>query len=150
MMGLVTGVPIPVYTQLLPKHFLYRELLDHWSPEFNNIGFQPVTYAEVCPVQSFAADQPLSDTFGYQRPWYEFIAKYDQAHGLFRTNMRNFLMNRVFNERPALNQSFLLVDPDQVNDVFAVTESSDKIYGQFYHDCTVKCGVSRKAIPKLD
>lgn len=150
IMGLVTVIPTPVYTQLLPKHFLYRELLDHWSPEFNNIGFQPITYSEVCPVQAFNAEVPLTDTFGYQRPWYEHVAKTDQAHGLFRTNMRNFLMNRVFDEKPELNQAFLTVSPDQLNDVFAVTETTDKIYGQFYHDCTVKNGISRKAIPKLD
>ena len=151
ILGLVVVTPLPVYSQLLPKHFLYRDLLDHFQPEFNNIGFQPITYKEVCPVQAYK-DKPetLNDTFGYQRPWYEYVQKYDTAHGLFRTSLRNFLMNRTFNVKPELSESFLLVDPEQVNDVFSVTETTDKIYGQVWFDATAKLPICRTAIPKLD
>ena len=151
IIGVCVVTPVPVYTQLLPKHFTYRELLDHYQPEFNNIGFQPITYKEVCPVQAYN-DKPesLNDTFGYQRPWYEFVQKYDVAHGLYRTQLRNFLMNRTFNVKPELSESFLIVDPEQVNDVFSVTETTDKIYGQIYFKCTVKLPISRVSIPRLD
>lgn len=151
IIGVCVVTPVPVYTQLLPKHFTYRELLDHYQPEFNNIGFQAITYKEVCPVQAYN-DKPesLNDTFGYQRPWYEFVQKYDVAHGLYRTQLRNFLMNRTFNVKPELSESFLLVDPEQVNDVFSVTETTDKIYGQIYFKCTVKLPISRVSIPRLD
>lgn len=157
IMGLLIVTPLPVYTQLLPKHFTYRGLLDHYQPEFNHIGFQPITYKEVCPIQAFSQDpDTLNKEFGYNRPWYEYCQKYDQAHGLFRTNLSNFLMHRVFNDKPALSQQFLLIDPEQVTDVFAVTKAddgtnlSDKIYGQVFLDCTVKLPISRVAIPRLD
>jgi hypothetical protein len=157
IMGLLVITPLPVYTQLLPKHFTYRGLLDHYQPEFNHIGFQPITYKEVCPVQAYNSDpNSLNTEFGYNRPWYEYCQKYDQAHGLFRTNLSNFLMHRVFNNRPALSQQFLVIDPEQVTDVFAVTKAddgtdlSDKIYGQVFLDCTVKLPISRVAIPRLD
>lgn len=157
IMGLLIVTPLPVYTQLLPKHFTYRGLLDHYQPEFNHIGFQPITYKEVCPIQAFNQDpNTLNEEFGYNRPWYEYCQKYDQAHGLFRTNLSNFLMHRVFNDKPALSQQFLLIDPEQVTDVFAVTKAddgtdlSDKIYGQVFLDCTVKLPISRVAIPRLD
>lgn len=151
IMGLLVITPLPVYTQLLPKHFLYRGLLDHFNPEFNNISFQPITYREVCPIQSYNADpSSLTETFGYQRPWYEYCQRYDQAHGLFRTDLSNFLMHRVFDQKPELAQSFLLVDPDQVTDVFSVTDVTDKVYGQILLDCTVKLPVARVAIPRLD
>lgn len=157
IMGLLVITPLPVYTQLLPKHFTYRGLLDHYQPEFNHIGFQPITYKEVCPIQAYNDDpDSLSVEFGYNRPWYEYCQKYDQAHGLFRTNLSNFLMHRVFNNRPALSQQFLVIDPEQVTDVFAVTKAddgtdlSDKIYGQVFLDCTVKLPISRVAIPRLD
>ena len=84
------------------------------------------------------------------------MQKYDQAHGLFRTNLSNFLMNRVFNQKPELAQSFLVIDPEQVTDVFAVTKAddgsdlTDKIYGQIWFDCTAKLPISRVAIPRLD
>ena len=34
----------------MPKDFLYNGLLDHYQPEFDRIGFQPITYKEVCPM----------------------------------------------------------------------------------------------------
>lgn len=151
IMGLLIVTPLPVYTQLLPKHFTYRGLMEHYQPEFNLIGFQPIKYNEVCPIQAYN-DNPesLTETFGYNRPWYEFAQKYDVAHGLFRTDLSNFLMHRVFNQKPALAQSFLLVDPEQVTDVFAVTETTDKIYGQIWLDITCKLPIARVAIPRLD
>ncbi|UCS96027.1 MAG: major capsid protein [Microviridae sp.] len=151
IMGILVVTPLPVYTQLLPKHFTYRGLLDHFNPEFNNIGFQPISYKEVCPIQAYN-DNPssLSGTFGYQRPWYEYCQRYDQAHGLFRTSLSNFLMHRVFEVKPELAQSFLVIDPDQVTDVFSVTETTDKIYGQIRLDITCKLPVARIAIPRLD
>ena len=156
VLGVLTVTPIPVYTQILPKDFLYNELLDHYQPEFNNIGFQPIMYTELCPIQAFMARSNATDTtwqsqtFGYQRPWHEYVQKLDTAHGLFRTSMRNWIMNRTFNEAPKLNEAFLLVDPNQVNDVFAVTETTDKIYGQVWFDCVAKLPISRRAIPRLD
>lgn len=157
VMGILIVTPLPVYTQLLPKHFTYRGLLDHYQPEFNHIGFQPILYKEVCPIQAYnELPETIHDVFGYNRPWYEYVQKYDQAHGLFRSNLSNFLMNRVFNQKPELAQSFLVVDPEQVTDVFAVTkaddgtELTDKIYGQIWFDCTAKLPISRVAIPRLD
>ena len=151
IIGVMIISPSAVYTQLLPKHFTYRGLMDHFQPEFNNIGFQPILYKEVCPIQAYNANpDSLTDTFGYNRPWYEYVQKYDQAHGLFRTDLSNFLMHRVFNQKPELAQSFLIIDPEQVTDVFAVTETTDKIYGQIRMNCTVKLPVSRVAIPRLD
>lgn len=151
IMGILIVTPLPVYTQLLPKHFTYRGLMEHYQPEFNLIGFQPIKYNEVCPIQAYNANpDSLTETFGYNRPWYEYAQKYDVAHGLFRTSLSNFLMHRVFNEKPELAQSFLLVDPEQVTDVFAVTETTDKIYGQIWFDCTCKLPIARVAIPRLD
>lgn len=151
IIGLLVVTPLPVYTQLLPKHFTYRGLMEHYQPEFNLIGFQPIKYNEVCPIQAYNSNpDTLTQTFGYNRPWYEYVQKYDVAHGLFRTDLSNFLMHRVFNEKPELAQSFLLVDPEQVTDVFAVTQTTDKIYGQIWLDCTCKLPIARVAIPRLD
>jgi len=98
IIGLLTVTPVPVYTQLLPKDFTYNGLLDHYQPEFDRIGFQPITYKEVCPMNAVGDDDTnqLEQTFGYQRPWYEYVAKYDSAHSLFRTSMKNFVMAPVF------------------------------------------------------
>lgn len=150
VMGILTVVPRAIYTQVLPKHFLYRDLLDSFQPEFNYLGFQPITKAEICPVQAYNAGESLTDVFGYQRPWYEYVSMLDTAHGQFLTTMRNFLVNRVFNETPALNESFLLVDENQVNQVFSVTEATDKIFGQVVFNIDARLPIARAAIPRLD
>lgn len=152
IIGLLTVTPVPIYTQLLPKDFTYNGLLDHYQPEFDRIGFQPITYKEICPMNIVASDSTdqLNKTFGYQRPWYEYVAKYDSAHGLFRTNMKSFVMSRVFSGLPQLGQDFLLVDPDTVNQVFSVTEYTDKIFGYVKFNATARLPISRVAIPRLD
>lgn len=152
VIGLLTVTPVPVYTQLMPKDFIYNGLLDHYQPEFDRIGFQPITYKEICPMNAVGDDdtKQLEQTFGYQRPWYEYVAKYDSAHGLFRTSMKNFVMSRVFKGLPQLGQQFLLVDPDTVNQVFSVTEYTDKIFGYVKFNATARLPISRVAIPRLD
>lgn len=150
VMCIMSIVPVANYSQLLPKDYLYRDLLDHFQPEFNHLGFQPITYREVCPVQAFNAGMDLNTVFGYNRPWYELVQRYDMVHGDMRTTLRNFLINRVFDVAPQLSESFLLVDPEQVNDVFAVTQDTDKIIAQMYFDIKAKLPVSRVAIPRLD
>lgn len=152
IIGLLTVTPVPIYTQLLPKDFTYNGLLDHYQPEFDRIGFQPITYKEICPMNSDNSTSSgfMEKTFGYQRPWYEYVAKYDNAHGLFRTDMKNFVMHRTFSGLPQLGQQFLLVDPDTVNQVFSVTEYTDKIFGYVKFNATARLPISRVAIPRLD
>lgn len=151
IIGLLTVTPVPIYTQLLPKDFIYNGLLDHYQPEFDRIGFQPITYKEICPLNfDISNSDDLNKTFGYQRPWYEYVAKYDNAHGLFRTDMKNFIMHRTFSGLPQLGQQFLLVDPDAVNQVFSVTEYTDKIFGYVKFNATARLPISRVAIPRLD
>lgn len=152
IIGLLTVTPVPIYTQLLPKDFTYNGLLDHYQPEFDRIGFQPITYKEICPMNTDNSTFPgfMEKTFGYQRPWYEYVAKYDSAHGLFRTDMKNFVMHRTFSGLPQLSQQFLLVDPDTVNQVFSVTEYTDKIFGYVKFNATARLPISRVAIPRLD
>ena len=151
IIGLLTVTPVPIYTQLLPKDFVYNGLLDHYQPEFDRIGFQPITYKELCPLNFDISDmKQMNKVFGYQRPWYEYVAKYDNAHGLFRTDMKNFIMHRTFSGLPQLGQQFLLVDPAAVNQVFSVTEYSDKIFGYVKFNSTARLPISRVAIPRLD
>lgn len=152
VIGLLTVTPVPIYTQMLPKDFTYRSVLDHWAPEFSSIGYQPVTYKEMCPLN--VANQEdvsrLEETFGYQRPWYEHVAKYDTAHGLFRSDMNGFLMTRFFKGFPELGGRFLKVDPEVVNQVFSVTEFTHKIFGYVKFNCVVQSPIPRVSIPRID
>lgn len=153
IIGVISVVPVPCYSQLLPKHFLKRSPLDFYFPEFGKLGMQPITYNEVCPIQTYNSSDGvdgMQDTFGYQRAWYEYLARVDEVHGEFRLSMRNFLINRVFNERPELSEDFLTVNPEQINQVFAVTQMTDKIFGQLYFKVTAKRPIPEYGIPALE
>lgn len=151
VMVLLSVVPMPIYSQALPKYLLYRERLDSFNPEFDHIGFQPIRMSEVAPIQQWLKDNTkMNDVFGYQRPWYEYCQQLDTAHGLFKTDLRNFLINRVFGDVPVLGSDFTTVDESEVNDVFAVTDVSDKILGQIHFDITAKLPISRVVVPKLE
>lgn len=155
VIGILSVVPVPNYSQLLPKYFIKRDAFDYYFPQFGHIGMQPIKYDEVCPVQSYqeSTDQSnvLDETFGYQRAWYDYLASTDEVHGEFRTNLRNFVMNRTFDVKPELVKEFLTVDPSQLNDVFAIQDDSyDKILGQIYFDVKAKRPIPLYGIPKLE
>lgn len=151
VIGIMYVVPLPVYTQSLPKFFTYRDRLDYFNPEFDHIGYQPIYSKELAPIQQFISDSSgMDNVFGYQRPWYQYCQKNDKACGIFRTQLRNFLINRVFSAPPQLGASFTTVNEDDVNDVFSVTETTDKIFGQIYFDIEAKLPISRVVVPKLE
>ena len=136
IIGIMCVFPEPTYSQMLPKHFIKTETpLDYFFPEFGHIGMQPITYNEVTPLEVAAEDNregtsTLNDTFGYQRAWADYLANNDQVHGDFRTSLSQFVVSRVFNEKPELGHDFIAINPDDVDDVFVVTDDSDKMLGE--------------------
>lgn len=151
IIGILSVVPVPNYSQLLPKYFMRDNVLDYFFPEFGHIGYQPITYKEVCPIQAKAAGKDLSTVFGYQRAWYEYISRVDEVHGQMRTSLRDFLVNRVFDVAPQLSESFLLVDPSQTNQIFTVTAENEDVWmGQVYFDYQAKEPIPLYGIPKLE
>lgn len=151
VMVLAYVVPQSIYSQICPKDFLYRDLLDAWSPEFDQIGFQPIRASELFPVQQFAFDKSgIDNIFGFQRPWYEYCEVPDASVGLFNTELSNFLMHRVFSGVPQLGEKFTTVNHESVDHVFSVTEFTDKFFGQIHFSIDVKSPVSRVVIPSLE
>lgn len=152
ILGVMSVVPAANYSQLLPPHFTRMNLLDWHFPQFNNISYQPMLYKHLCPYQSFAANpEYINNVFGYQRAYWDLIASFDEVHGEFRGSMRNFVINRVFDKAPELSRDFLLVNPDHVNDVFAMTaENGDKILGSIAFDITKKTTIPRNSIPHIE
>ena len=152
ILGVMSVVPAANYSQLLPPHFTRMNLLDWHFPQFNNISYQPMLYKHLCPYQAYAANPAyVNNVFGYQRAYWDLIASFDEVHGEFRGSMRNFVINRVFDKAPELSKDFLLVNPDHVNDVFAMTaENGDKILGSIAFDITKKTTISRNSIPHIE
>lgn len=152
ILGVMSVVPAANYSQLLAPHFTRMNLLDWHFPQFNNISYQPMLYKHLCPYQAYAVNPAnVNNVFGYQRAYWDLIASFDEVHGEFRGSMRNFLINRVFDKAPELSKDFLLVNPDHVNDVFAMTsENGDKILGSIAFDITKKTTIPRNSIPHIE
>lgn len=152
ILGVMSVVPAANYSQLLAPHFTRMNLLDWHFPQFNNISYQPMLYKHLCPYQAYAVNpQNINKVFGYQRAYWDLISSFDEVHGEFRGSMRNFLINRVFDKAPELSKDFLLVNPDHVNDVFAMTaENGDKILGSIAFDITKKTTIPRNSIPHIE
>lgn len=152
ILGVMSVVPAANYSQLLPPHFTRMSLLDWHFPQFNNISYQPMLYKHLCPYQAYASNpQNINNVFGYQRAYWDLISSFDEVHGEFRGSMRNFLINRVFDKAPELSKDFLLVNPDHVNDVFAMTsENGDKILGSISFEITKKTTIPRNSIPHIE
>ena len=152
ILGVMSVVPAANYSQLLAPHFTRMNLLDWHFPQFNNISYQPMLYKHLCPYQAYAVNPAsVNNVFGYQRAYWDLISSFDEVHGEFRGSMRNFLINRVFDKAPELSKDFLLVNPDHVNDVFAMTaENGDKILGSIAFDITKKTTIPRNSIPHIE
>lgn len=152
ILGVMSVVPAANYSQLLAPHFTRMSLLDWHFPQFNNISYQPMLYKHLCPYQAYAVNPAnVNSVFGYQRAYWDLISSFDEVHGEFRGSMRNFLINRVFDKAPELSKDFLLVNPDHVNDVFAMTsENGDKILGSIAFDITKKTTIPRNSIPHIE
>lgn len=143
--------PIPTYSQLLPKHFLKTSHLDYYFPEFGHIGYQPITYKEVTPLQAHEIGVDYLDkVFGYNRAWYDYVASVDEAHGNMRTTMRNFLVNREFSSIPMLSGQFLSIKEGEVNDIFNYQGDTDKIVGQVAFKISAKRPIPFLGTPRLE
>lgn len=149
IIGILSVVPMANYSQLVPKCLIKRDALDFYFPEFAKIGMQPILNKEVTFLESI--DEGKKDEiFGYQRPWYDYIARTDEVHGLFRTNLRNFLVGRTFNSLPNLSESFSTIDNAQLNNIFYVDDDEDKILGQIYFDVTAVRPIPIYGIPSIE
>lgn len=154
IIGLLHIVPVPCYSQTLPKHFGKTSNLDYFFPEFGHIGYQPISVGEIAPLNALALDVPLSKTFGYQRAWYDYLANFDEVHGQFRESLSPFILSRVFGNVPSLSEDFLLCRPESLNQVFTVNEVDgkpvDPVLGQIYFDVKMKRPIPRYGISKIE
>lgn len=151
IMAILSISPVPVYPQRLDKMFTRFDTFDNYFSEFAHIGYQPVLTKEIAPLQVHAAGDNLNEVFGYQRPWYDYISAVDEVHGQMRNSLRDYLINRVFDEKPVLNSDFVYIHGEHLNDVFNWKDSStDKFMGQVYFDIQAKLPIPRVSVGRLE
>lgn len=127
IIGVLSLVPVPSYSQLLPRYFQKYNFLDYYNHEFAQIGMQPIFKKDISALTTTIDTQ--NETFGYTKPNWEYLQATDEVHGDFRDKLRNFVINREFANTPELVQDFIEIKPTEVNDIFSYKENTDKIVG---------------------
>ena len=74
----------------------------------------------------------------------------DEVHGLFQSDLKNFIISREFAQTPTLGSDFLTIDSEDLNNTFYVEDDSDKIIGEIYHDISMKRPVPLRGIPAIE
>jgi hypothetical protein len=163
IMGIMSIMPKPAYSQGVPRHFLRQEKFDYFWPELANLGEQEVKdveiyvndtsitkldATEVVPTNQNAISLP---TFGYQQRYAEYKYGQNTIHGDFRNTLHYWHMARKFSAVPALNDLFHEVDPEDesITNVFAVTDKVDTCWVQLYHDVKARRPMPYFANPSL-
>lgn len=147
IMGILYFSVTPLYSQMLPKHFIKYQLLDYYNPIFANIAPQPVYKKQLAPLQLSTSE--VDEVFGYNRPYADYVSRQDEVHGDFRGNMADFLFQRLFKDKPRLNSSFINIDSADLTNIFSSIEDNDKIFGQIAFGVRAKLPIPRYSTPHI-
>lgn len=149
IIGILSVAPVPNYSQMIAKHFFKHDALDYYFPEFGKIGMQPITNKEIAAIAS-VLEGNSDKTFGYQRAWYDYLARVDEVHGKFNGQFYNFLIQRKFVGVPQLGADFTTIENDDLNNIFYVDDGEDKILGQIYYQVSGIRPIPIYGIPSLE
>lgn len=130
VIGLMSIIPRTGYQQGVPRDFTKFDNMDFYFPEFAHLSEQEIKNQEIY----VSGDQIYNEgTFGYTPRYAEYKYHESEAHGDFRGNMSFWHLNRIFNEKPNLNTSFVECKPS--NRIFATSQTQDdKFWVQIYQD----------------
>lgn len=140
---------VPTYSQSMEKFWFASHQADYATPEFADLGCEPVLNREIAPLQcdwsNSDPDSAALGTFGYQRIYGDMIASLDDSVGLYTTNeMSSYVLNRLFDGVPKLGQDFRSLKPEDLTNVFVQSNDKDKIYGVWHCDVQTKVWLSQK------
>lgn len=130
VIGLMSILPRTGYQQGVPRDFTKFDNMDFYFPEFAHLSEQEIKNQEL-----YVSDDPVYNegTFGYTPRYAEYKYKDSEAHGDFRGNLSFWHLNRIFNDKPNLNTTFVECNPS--NRVFATSDTQDdKFWIQIYQD----------------
>lgn len=158
ILGVMCILPRTAYFQGMPRKFLKFNKFDYFWPEFQYLGEQKVSSAEVNWDFNVNTDVQLDEEFGYQRRYAEYMYEASSVHGDFRDMSAGGLamwhMARYFtpSTRVYLNGSFVSTEPALAsnNRIFAYDGTDvNHLYVQIYHDLRAVRPIDRDASPML-
>lgn len=150
IIGLVTVRADLTYQQGLNKIWSRQERLDHYFPEFANLGEQAVLNKEIYTDGS--ANDDL--VFGYQERWAEYRYKPSQITGQFRsaaaTSLDVWHLSEDFGTLPVLNSDFIEDPSATVIDRAIAVPSEPQFIFDSYIDLNCVRPIPIYSIPGLE
>lgn len=136
VLGIMSIQPDAAYYQGLQKDLQKLDRLDFYTPEFAQIGEQPIAVSEL--YLKGLTESEMDETFGYTPRYAEYKFSLNEIHGEFKTSLDTWHMARKFDAKPTLSKEFIEINEyeDGLNRVFAVQGSAEKPIEHFY--CFVK------------
>lgn len=124
IMGIMSVTPIPAYMDAAHRNWFKRDHLDYYWEKFAHIGEQAIEQREI-----YAWDANPLNSFGYQQRYGEYKTQFSRVAGDFRTTLKQWHAAREFTAAPALNASFIRVEPEDTLRIFAVEDPDiDNLY----------------------
>lgn len=137
------------YQQGIPKKFLRLDRMEYAYPVMAGLGEQEILSKEVW-YDPNDGDPINNDTFGYQQRYWEYKHLQNRTCGQFKTTLGFWTLTRRFNSRPdPINDAFVYMT-DVSQDIFAVQDSSDKLWMQVIHELSVLRPLPYYSVPGLN
>lgn len=149
VIGILSIMPRTGYQQGLPRRYRRFDKFDYYFPEFAHLGEQPVYNYELYGANGNGTD--MDTVFGYQSRYAEYRYVPSTSHGQFKTTLNYWHLNRVFNNKPVLNEEFVSCDPKKsdLNRIFAVEDVDDHFYVQLYNKLSALRPMPKEVTPTL-
>lgn len=120
LIGILSIVPDAIYFQGVHKSWTRLNQEDYYWPSFAHLGEQPILKSELyCDNQH----NTFSQLFGYAPRYAEYKYAPSTIHGLFRTQLANWIFARKLSAAN-LNSDFLQVP--NITNPYAVQDDTDK------------------------
>lgn len=123
-------------------------------PEFDNIGMESVPAVELMNSNLYRMINSADKILGYNSRYYNWKTKIDRIHGAFTTSLKDWVapiddsfLYSLFGNAPSTYKGvtwpFFKVNPNTLDDIFAVKVDSTWETDQLLVNCNVGCYVTR-------
>ena len=123
-------------------------------PEFDNIGMESVPAVELMNSSLYSNVNSADKILGYNPRYYNWKTKIDRIHGAFTTTLKDWvapiddsflysLFGGNLSTYKGVTWPFFKVNPNTLDDIFAVKVDSTWDTDQLLVNCNVGCDVTR-------
>lgn len=138
LMGILSVRPHTAYYQGVPREYQKWDRFDHFTPQFEHIGEQPVYLKELVGNGD--------SVFGYLPRYAEYKYSNDEIHGEFRDTLKYWTLARTFKQNPTLSKEFVECNPS--NEIFAMPDEPNLLI-QIHHNILAKRKMSVYSSPSI-